>query len=284
MREGQRSRTAVLPAVLRAAHQTLDGDPKILLDHIAGGLVEALLRDDPQAAPDELQTPLMKRLRAVFVVRSRYAEDVLEEVSRRGVGQYVILGAGLDTFAYRQPPWARGIRVFEVDHPATQEWKCQLLRRAGIQAPEHLRFCPIDFETTSLPEALRAVSFDLRTPTFFSWLGVTQYLTEAAIALTLEFVLSLPSGSGIVFSFLVPEDLLETNLRQELTSIAETAASSGEPWITRLEPTVLRRRLVQMGFSSVYHLTPESADEHYFHGRSDGLRAPLGEQLMRAIV
>jgi len=226
----------------------------------------------------------MKRMRAAFILRSRYAEDVLEEVSRLGVRQYVILGAGLDTFAYRQPPWARGLRVFEADHTATQEWKREALHRAGLSVPENLRFCPINFETASLPEALGAVSFDFRTPAFFSWLGVTQYLTEEAIESTLEFVLSLPSGSGIVFSFVVPEASLDIDQRQELASIAHTTASHGEPFITRLEPAVLQKRLVEMGFSSVYHLTPESAGDRYFSGRSDGLRAPRVAQLMRAMV
>ncbi len=284
MRDAQPSRTAVRPAILRAAHQALDDDPKILVDHIAVRLAERLLSNDLEATPDDLQTPFMKRLRAAFTVRSRYAEDVLEEVSRLGVRQYVVLGAGLDTFAYRQPPWARGLRVFEVDHPATQEWKRAILHRAGIALPASLRFCPINFETTSLREALDAVSFDFRTPAFSSWLGVTQYLPEEAIESTLEFVLSLPSGSGIVFSFVAPDASLDINQRQEIASIAERTASHGEPFITRLEPALLQQRLGEMGFSSVYHLTPESADELYFLGRSDGLRAPRAEQLMRAMV
>jgi methyltransferase (TIGR00027 family) len=280
VRDAHPSRTAIRAAVLRAAHQLLDDDPKILVDPVAVRLVRELLPVDG----GELQSASLKRLRAALVLRSRYAEDVLAEASRRGMRQYVILGAGLDTFAYRQPPWARALAVFEADHPATQTWKREALQLAGIPVPVNVRFCPVDLEIGSLPQALAAASFQSGTLTFVSWLGGTQYLSEAAIDSTLGFVRSLPPGSEIVFSLVVPDTWLDQDQRQEFEALADAAASGGEPWITRLDPTVLRSRLLDMGFSRVHHVTPESATERYLSARRDGLLAPGAAHLMRAVV
>jgi methyltransferase (TIGR00027 family) len=280
VRDAHPSRTAIRAAVLRAAHQILDDDPKILVDPVAVSLVRGLLPADG----GELQSASLKRLRAALVLRHRYAEDVLAEGSRRGMRQYVILGAGLDTFAYRQPPWARVLAVFEADHPATQTWKREALDLAGIPVPGNVRFCPIDLEIGSLPQALAAAAFQTAALTFVSWLGGTQYLSEAAIDSTLGFVRSLPPGSEVVFSFVVPDTWLDQDQRQEFRALADAAASDGEPWITRLDPTVLRSRLLDMGFSRADHLTPESATERYLSARRDGLRVPRAAHLMRAVV
>ena len=284
MRDAQPSRTAVRAAILRAAHQILDDDPKILNDEVVVRLVRGFLWEDLESGVDGFHPSLMRRLRATFVLRSRYAEDVLKEVASRGVGQYVILGAGLDTFAYRQPPWAWHLRIFEVDHPATQQWKREALQVAEVPIPDNLRFCPADFEIPSLRQALQTVAFEYRTATFLSWLGVTQYLTEAAIGSTLEFVLSLPAGSGIVFSFIVADTLLDLDRRRDSAAVAIRAASVGEPWITRFEPADLRRWLLEMGFAQVQLLTPEWADQLYFSRRRDGLEAPRETWLIRAVV
>jgi methyltransferase (TIGR00027 family) len=280
VRDAHPSRTAIRAAVLRAAHQLLDDDPKILVDPVAVELVRGLLPADG----GELQSAPLKRLRAALVLRNRYAEDLLAEASRRGMRQYLILGAGLDTFAYRQPPWARALAVFEADHPATQTWKREALELAGISVPGNVRFCPVDLESGSLPRALAAASFHSGTPTFVSWLGGTQYLSEAAIDSTLGFVRSLPPGSEIVFSLVVPDTWLDRDHRQEFEALADAAASGGEPWITRLDPTVLHSRLLAMGFSRVHHLTPELATERYLSARRDGLVAPRAAHLMRAVV
>jgi methyltransferase (TIGR00027 family) len=280
VRDAHPSRTAIRAAVLRAAHQLLDDDPKILVDPVAVELVRGLLPADG----GELQSAPLKRLRAALVLRNRYAEDLLAEASRRGMRQYVILGAGLDTFAYRQPPWAHTLAVFEADHPATQTWKREALQLAGIPVPGNVRFCPVDLEIGSLPRALAATSFHSGTLTFVSWLGGTQYLSEAAINSTLGLVRSLPPGSEIVFSVVVPDTWLDQDQRQEFEALADAAASGGEPWITRLDPTVLRSRLLHMGFSRVYHLTPELATERYLSARRDGLMAPRAAHLMRAVV
>lgn len=280
MRDADPSRTAIRAAVLRAAHQILDDEPKVLVDPVAVRLVEGLLPADG----DTLQAPPLKRLRAALVLRSRYAEDALAEAARGGVRQYVILGAGLDTFAYRQPPWARALTVFEADRPATQAWKHEALRLAGIAVPGNVRFCPVDLETGSLPRALGAAGFQVAIPTFASWLGATQYLSDAAIDVTLRFVRALPAGSGIVFSFVAPDAWLDREDREEFGTWAAAAASDGEPWITRLDPTALRCRLLDLGFGRVDHLPPETATARYLSERRDGLLVPRAVHLMRATV
>ena len=177
------------PAIFRAAHQVLDASPKILDDPVAVDLVEGASVAAIRAAEADHQTPGRRLARALFVLRSRFAEDQLAEAIRPGigpgggpgggqrVGQYVVLGAGLDTFAYRQPRWARHLAIIEVDHPASQAFKRQQLRRHQIAVPDNLAFAPIDFERQDLASGLSGGPFAADRPTFLSWLGVSQYLT-----------------------------------------------------------------------------------------------------------
>ena len=220
----------------------------------------------------------------MLVLRSRYVEDVLREVAASGVQQYVNLGAGLDTFAYRQPPWARALTLFEVDHPATQEWKRANLEQLGIPIPSNLRFCQVDFETIGVSEGLSVAGLDFQKPACFSWLGVTQYLTEATIDSTFRLVLSMPSGSSIVFTFILPDSCLEPEDRQLVATASGRALSDGEPFLTLFAPALLNDRLLKLGFSRVIHLAAEEANRLYFLGRSDGLRTPGYEHLMWATV
>ena len=284
MIEGQPSRTAIRCTVLRAAHQVLDGDPKVLRDPIAVGLVEGSREKELRSDAQTLQGPTFRAIRAVLIMRSRYVEDLLESEAAAGIRQFVILGAGLDTFAYRQPAWAGTLALFEVDHPATQEWKRAVLKQARITQPSNLRFCPVDFETTALPEALKATGFNFQSPAVFSWLGVTQYLTQTAIDSTLRFILSLPPGSSIVFTFVLPDSSLDPSDVPLLATAVEIASAGGEPFITRFEPTTLRARLASMGFSEAVHFSSESANESYFLARPDGLRTPSWEHLIWATV
>ena len=284
MQEKQASWTATYTAVLRAAHQILDATPKILDDPVAVGLVEGASEADIRAQAADLQQPLQRLARACLVLRSRFAEDHLAEAVKAGVRQYVILGAGLDTFAYRQPAWATTLRVMEVDHPASQAFKRHYLHHAHVAVPDNVAFCPIDFERTTLQQGLGAVAFDPQVPTFFSWLGVTQYLTSAAIEATLQCVLPLPAGSGIAFTFILPNASLEGEDLQAAHLLAALVASRGEPWLTRFEPALLRQWLRALGFAEVVHLAPPLAEERYFTGRHDGLRAPILEQLMYAMA
>jgi methyltransferase (TIGR00027 family) len=283
MKQAKPSRTGEVTAIMRAIHQTADDEPKILADSIAARLVDIVGDDDEWLAPI-LSHPFAKQWRAGFLIRNRYAEDCLADCVARGLQQYAILGAGLDTFAFRQPPWASSLCMYEIDHPATQRWKCDRLAAASIAIPPNLAFVSIDFEKTSLPDALRAANFDFGGKTFCSWLGVTQYLTPAAIRATLEFVLSLPRSSEIVFSFILPFEMSPRVEAEALATAAHKSAEVGEPWLSTFRADDLKAQLLAMGFSEVVHLTPEEAHERYLTNRRDGLQARRGEQLMRAIV
>lgn len=273
------SRTAERAAVLRAAHQLLD-DPRILDDPIAVRLIgreqAAALRADPQP----FDTLAARRLRTSIAIRSRYAEDNLREAFRRGVRRYVILGAGLDSFAYRNP--FEDLRVYEVDQSATQAWKRRRLRDAEVDVPKSLTFVPVDFETERLPEAMRRAGIDASAPTFVSWLGVTVYLTREAVMGTLAWVASLAPGSEIVFGYAITPSSLGADGRAAVERIAARAAAAGEPWRTFFEPEVLRRDLERLGFAAVEDFTPEQAVERYLRGRGDGLWTGSALRLMKA--
>jgi len=282
MEPTRRSRTIEIPAIMRALHQTVDEDPKILTDAVAQRLIDG--EDDRRWLTPLLNHPFAKQWRAGFALRSRYAEDCLAEGVLTGVRQYVVLGAGLDSFAYRQPPWASPLRIYEVDHPSTQQYKRDRLKTAGIAIPSNVTFVSTDFEGTSLSNHLRAAGLAFDTRTLCSWMGVTQYLTPDAVETTFRFVLSLPFSSEIVFSFILPQTEIAGLEAQALLIAAQRSAEVGEPWLTRFRADELAMRLRSMGFSRIVHLTPEEAARRYFRDRRDGLRERRGEQLMRAIV
>jgi len=274
----------ILTAVQRAAHQVLDDEPRILDDPIAVGLAEGCSREEILAVERDYRTPIALLLRSAFVLRSRFAEDCLQSAVSAGIRQYVILGAGLDTYGYRQPDWARKLTIFEVDHPSSQEYKRERLAARGIQIPANVRFCPCDFEHQSLDEALAASSFDRGATSFFSWLGVTQYLTRDAIETTLCFVASLPRASEITFQFVIPQGHLSGIDAEVSLFAANGAAMRGEPWITRLDPDECKQWLIKLGFSKVFRLTSEDAQRRYFDGRRDGLRVYRVSEMMHAVV
>jgi methyltransferase (TIGR00027 family) len=282
MKPRKPSDTAALTAMLRAAHQIIDDEPRIVDDPIAVGLVENATRERIAAQRAALLSPGLMIPRAAALLRSRYAEDLLAQAVERGVDQFVILGAGLDTFAYRQPGFARGLQIYELDHPATQAWKRERLSAAGIAVPDNLRWAPIDFEQQTLAAGLEEAGFDTSRPAFFSWLGVTQYLTLPAIDATLKVVAALPSPSTIVLSFMLPDVDLPSEEAAAAHAVAKDAATTGEPWLTRIRPQELAPRLAQLGFREVVHLTPQEANARYFAGRRDGLRAPHVAQLISA--
>ncbi|HLK86065.1 MAG TPA: class I SAM-dependent methyltransferase [Candidatus Binataceae bacterium] len=282
MEHAARSRTIDIPAIMRALHQTLDDDPKILNDPIAPRLID--VDDDQRWLAPLLDHPFAKQWRAGFALRARYAEDCLAGGAQRGTRQYVILGAGLDSFAYRQPPWARSLQIYEVDHPITQQWKRDRLTTADIPTPSNLTFVPIDFENASIPEALQSSGFALGSQTICSWMGVTQYLTPGALEAVFRFVLSLPLSSEIVFSFIIPQQEVSGIEAEALAIAARRAEEVGEPWLSRLRADELALKLRTLGFSRIIHLTPAEAAMRYFRDRKDGLKERRGEQLMRAIV
>src|SRR5215472_8729312 len=229
MQDNRPSVTARAVAMLRAAHQLYD-HPTVLDDPVALAILGPETRKTLRSRRRRLLTGLSRRLRAFLVARSRVAEDALAEAVTRDVRQYVILGAGLDTFAYRNPYPATQLRVFEVDHPATQAWKRRQLAAAGVALPESLTFVPVDFESQSLAERLADAGLRAAEPVFFSWLGVTMYLTRAAVLATLDYVAQLPAGSGIVFDYAVPPATLSLIRRVVVHAVMRRVAAAGEPW------------------------------------------------------
>jgi methyltransferase (TIGR00027 family) len=284
MEQERPSLTAEGVAIMRALHQTLDDESRLLVDPIASRLVDPAVFEQTRAAFEHIPPATAARLRLMFVLRSRYAEDCLAEAFNNGTRQYVILGAGLDTFAYRQPPWAEGLSVFEVDHPSSQQAKRSRLSAAGISVPPNVKLVAIDIERNSLHDGLSGAAFDFKKPAMFSMLGVTQYLREDALDPTLKLVRSTPAGSEIVFSFVLPDDDLPAEEIPLAAMSAAGAAAGGEPWLTRFHPARLEGKLAAMGFSTVERLTPAQATQRYLSYRRDGLRAFAMEQMIRATV
>ncbi len=284
MREDRPSLTAQRVAMRRAAHQLLD-DPKVLDDPLAlpilGKEIEAALRADPSRSE---RAPFASYLRAFVAARSRWAEDELALAVGGGVGQYVVLGAGLDTFAYRNPyPWGM-LRVFEVDHPATQAWKRTLLQEASIALPADLTFAPVDFDRQTLDEGLRSSGFDAARPTFFSWLGVTEYLMPEAVRATLRLIAASPAGTGVVFDYIISPEVLTPLQRERFEAFAKRVASVGEPLQALFDPERLTKELREMGFTHAEDKGPQEINEKYFRNRKDGLCAGSLSHLMIARV
>jgi methyltransferase (TIGR00027 family) len=221
---------------------------------------------------------------ALLVMRQRYTEDELGKALAQGVAQYVILGAGLDSFAYRRPDLVGVLRVFEVDHPATQRWKRARLQALHLELPSHLTFIPVDFEQHTLADGLRAGGHRPERPAFVSWLGVTMYLTEEAVFETLRSVASFAPGSEVVFHYSLPASRSDDEGRRLSAAYQAAAAARGEPWFSLFDPTRLTTRVQALGFSQVWDLGPEEANARYFAGCTDGLRVPPTEHLMKAHV
>ena len=274
------SRTARGVAGLRAAHQLLDAPPRILDDPVILRLIgESGVRDIESAAA-RYADPGARALRAHIVLRSRYAEDRLSESVARGVSHYVVLGAGLDTFAYRQPLWARGLHIVEVDQPASQREKRELLTAACVEVPSNVTLASVDFEHESLADALERHGVRVDDRVFFSWLGVTMYLREPAVDDVLRTVASYARGTEIVFTFAQPRDS-DANTDGRPT-LAELAAQAGEPWLSYFEPGALEQKLRSFGFSQVEFLTPNNAAARYFSNRTDGLPPPRRTTIVSA--
>ncbi|MCL2790203.1 MAG: class I SAM-dependent methyltransferase [Desulfobulbus sp.] len=270
-------------AVRRATHQVLD-DPKIFDDPLALRILGLDLGSSRDRNWLE-DTPLARVLRGSMAARSRHAENMLKEARQRGVDQYVVLGAGLDTFACRHAAVDNGgLRIFEVDHPDTQAWKRQSLRLAGIAVPNHCTFVPMDFEHQTLAEGLRQSGFDLSRPAFFSWLGVVMYLTADAIDATLLTVAALPTGSGIVFDYMVVPELLSPAARAVFDRLASQVATAGEPFQTFFTPPLLASHLRELGFGRIDDMSPTALDARYFQNRADNLRAGKLAHLITAWV
>jgi methyltransferase (TIGR00027 family) len=259
----QPSHTAQRAAAHRAAHQILE-DGRIFRDPLA----IAILGAQPQSVlSSPLDAPRVRAMRLFIAARSRFAEERLAAAVARGVRQYVVLGAGLDTFAQRNP--FEGLKVFEVDHPATQCWKRERLAQAGLAPSASLTFAPVDFERETLAAGLAAAGFRTSEPAFFSWLGVVVYLTRAAIMDTLALITQ--GANEVVFDYGEPNAAYPKELQPQLAARDARLAAMGEPWLTRFEPAELAARLAELGFDEVEDLGPaEIADRFLGVARADG--------------
>jgi methyltransferase (TIGR00027 family) len=248
MIEGRRSATAERVAMRRAAHQLYD-QPLIFDDPLALRILSDESATRVRNPTEEDQTPFAQGFRAYMATRSRFAEEELALSVQQGVRHFIVLGAGLDTFAYRNP--FPELRVFEVDHPATQAWKRERLHHAAIAIPDSMRFAPVDFERDTLDHGLEAAGFRSDQPAFFSWLGVVPYLTRNAAFATLAFIAGLPQGSGVVFDYSIPREMMNENERRAFEALAERVARAGEPFRLFFDPVQLVADLRALGFTEI---------------------------------
>jgi methyltransferase (TIGR00027 family) len=216
-----------------------------------------------------------------MVARSRYAEDTLAAAVAQGVGQYVLLGAGLDTFAYRNP-YGERLRVFEVDYPATQAWKKRQLEEAQIPQPPNMTFAPVDFERQTVMDGLVAVGFRSDAPAFFAWLGVTMYLERETVMAMFKTIAGLPKPSGVAFDYGLDRELLGFMERTILDEFARRVAAAGEPWTTFFRPDTLAADLRGLGFEEIEDLAGHAINERYFNDREDGLKVGTLAHVMKA--
>ena len=280
MIEGVPSRTAERMALERAAHQVID-DPLVLVDPLAIRMLApgqaALLH---ARSGGDISTLITKPMRATVVVRSRIAEDEMAAAAARGVSQYVLLGAGLDTFGYRNPHAA--VQVFEVDQPSTQSLKRERLAAAAVSIPDRVTFVPMDFTRQALPAALEAAGFDRTRPAVVAWLGVVMYLDRKDVLETLRFVASLPIGTVLIFDYALPPAAVPWLIRLFYRSLLKRLAAQGEPWISFFEPDQLRAELASIGFTNIEDLDADTINRRYLDHRSDGLRVRTPSRIVKA--
>lgn len=269
--------TAVRTALWRALHLQVDPPPHVFEDAV--GLALAAPETDWQKRPD--MGPFTRPFRASILARARLVEDFVVEQAARGVGQYVILGAGLDTFAQRHPELASSLRVFEIDQPATQAWKRGRLVELGYGIPPSLRLVPVDFEAgDAWPGRLAAAGFDANRPAVVASTGVSMYLTRAAIMATLRQVAALASGSTLLMSFMLPIERLDPEVRIGVQRAVEGARASGTPFISFFDPDEMLAMARDSGFSKARHVSADMLAQRYFAGRTDGLRPPSHSEEM----
>jgi methyltransferase (TIGR00027 family) len=264
MLQGQASRTALGAAGHRAAHQALERGA-IFSDPLA---LRIMGPDADEAVKEAEQDQRRRGLRLFIAVRARFAEDALAAAIAVGVTQLVVLGAGLDTYAYRAPPGDR-LKIFEVDHPATQAWKRERLAAAAIAVPPSLTFAPVDFERESLADGLAAAGFDPSKQSFFTWLGVVPYLSEEAIFATLRFIAGLPGGAHVVFDYANPIASIADPERRALhEALAARVAEAGEAFRAEFDTAALHVKLRALGFTKIEDLGPREIAARYFPTRA----------------
>ena len=271
MKTGFHSKTAQSVAIHRAEHQLFDF-PHVLEDPIAPWII------GPKAAASIMfrrwtaLLPISRYTRAFVAARSRYAEDQLAKAITTGTAQYVILGAGLDTFPYRNPYSKNSLRVFEVDHPDTQAWKRRRLALTAIPVSSPVTFVPVDFEHQRLEVELARAGFRLDEPAFFSWLGVMLYLPNEVVMATFKLIHSLCLDNAIAFDYALSRQALSEGEKMAFDALSERVAQGGEPFRGLFRPEVLVDDLKNIGFHRVESPTTDQINDLYFRNRLDGLR------------
>ena len=272
--------TAVRVALWRALHLEVDAPPHVLRDEIGLALAnpDGGWRERPDMDPE-----LTSGHRAAIVARARFVEDLVLAAVERGVDQYVILGAGLDTFAQRRPESAAGLRIFEVDQPGPQEWKRRRLAEAGYGDTDGLCFVPVDFEAgASWRQELSAAGFDPDRPAVVASTGVSMYLTKEANMATLRCLAALAPGSTLAMTFQLPLEFVDERDRPAREAALRGASSSGTPFISFFSPEEMIVMAWDAGFTDARHVSGAVLNEQYFAGRPDGLRMSSGEDFLVA--
>ncbi|MBK7975735.1 MAG: class I SAM-dependent methyltransferase [Deltaproteobacteria bacterium] len=273
----QPDNTAVRTALWRALHVLADAPPHVFTDEV--GLAIAAPEPGWRERPD--MSHFTRPFRASIVARARFLEDHVAAEVARGVDQYVILGAGLDTFAQRRPELTARLTVFEIDQPGPQAWKRQRLESLGLYVPPFVRLVPVDFEAgDGWWRELLAAGFDPTRPAVVASTGVSMYLTRDAIAATLRRLAGLAAGSSLVRSFLLPIALTEPAVRPGIERAAAGARASGTPWISFVTPGEMLALASECGFRTVEHVSALALTERYFAGRTDGLRPPISSEAL----
>jgi methyltransferase (TIGR00027 family) len=263
--------TAVRVALWRALHVMIDAPPHVFHDEV--GLKLVAPDEGWQSRPD--MSPFTRPFRASIVARARFIEDLVAEEAARGVGQYVVLGAGLDTFAQRRPEIASRMVVFEIDQPGPQAWKRQRLVDLGFGVPPFLRLVPVDFEAgDAWWDRLAAAGFDSGQPAVVASTGVSMYLTKEAIMATLRQVASIAKGSTLAMSFMLPIELLDPEVRPGVERAAAGARANGTPFISFFTPAEMQELAREAGFEETRHVSAAMLADRYFAERTDGLRPP----------
>jgi methyltransferase (TIGR00027 family) len=283
MDQDRMSRTAEIVAAIRAAHFAFDDSPKIFEDPLAGDMITSpvwrLVGSNRMVSwvTRQILFRYARPIMAQVLGRARWAEDKLRKALAAGIGQYVILGAGLDSFAFRLPDWAAGIKVYEVDHPATQTAKRQRLEKLGLASPEHLEYVPIDFERETIADALARSSFSPDQTAFLSWMGTLHYLKPEAVFVTLRSLAAFARpGSEVVLDYSIPKELFAPEDSRVHERGQKDVTVRGEPWISSFDPARFPEEVCGLGFELLENLSPARQEERYFRGRKDYPRTVSG--------